>query len=142
MQNTQHQQLQEQKLLLIYFYLNAPVYLTIKSLIRFIPITEIHYRHYGYKRSYLCGQQCLSHERENWNSQFQGLAVSLSVWELIEGTKVPLTKPVIPHISSYHRQSAREERETRQATATASSSQDSEPQESQSTVQSVGPVAL
>jgi hypothetical protein len=80
------------------------------------------------------------HEWENWNTQFQGLAVSLSVWELIEGTEVPLTKPVMPHISSYHRQSALE-RETRQATATASSTQDSEPQESQSTVQSVGPVA-
>src|ERR1700684_4619803 len=82
------------------------------------------------------------HEWENWNTQFQGLAVSLSVCELIEGTEVPLTKPVMPHISSYHRQSALE-RETRQATATAtaSSTQDSEPQESQSTVQSVGPVA-
>jgi hypothetical protein len=81
------------------------------------------------------------HEWENWSTQFQGLAVSPSVWELIEGTEVPLTKPVMPHISSYHRQSSPEERETRtQVTATASSTQDSDPQESQSTVQSVGPV--
>jgi len=81
------------------------------------------------------------HEWENWNTQFQGLAVSLSIWDLIEGAEVPLTKPVMPHISSYHKQSAREEREgtvTRtQASATVSSTQDSEPQESQSIVQPV-----
>jgi hypothetical protein len=46
-----------------------------------------------------------------------------------KGLRVPLIKPVMPHISSYHKQTAREEYE-----GTVTRTQDTEPQESRSTV--------